>query len=112
MTATILQPNIPAPTASNLLQVVEAIRNALIAAANVDAGRANSSGTTPQAPSQFLVTSQVVVPVTYTVAGATGATVTVPQLNSITWTNNVTGQTIVWNAPGKLFNGGSIGAAL
>ena len=123
MPATISQPPIPVPTKDNLLACVMAIRNALIAAANVDAGRSDASGTVPAqgpnqampSPSQFTVTSQVVVPVTYSVpiAGGTGtASVVVPQIQSIIWTNNVSGETIVWTAPGKLFTGGTIGAAL
>jgi len=124
MPATVAQPPIPAPNGSNTVQVLTALRNAAISAANVDAGRANASGAVPGTqgqsmapqPSQFTVTAQVVVPVTYSaaVSGATGATatVTVPQIKSITWTNNVTGETIVWTAPGKLFTGGTVGTAL
>ena len=63
MPATITQPPIPAPNANNLLECVQAIRNALISAANVDAGRANNAGTVPplnqqlvmNTPSQFNV---------------------------------------------------------
>ena len=123
MPATIASQAIPVPTADNLVPVCIALRNALIQLTNTDAGRANAAGTIPPngpnqampSPSQFTVTSQVIVPVTYNVAivGGTGsASVTVPQLISLTLTNSVTGETWVWTAPGKLTNGGTIGAAL
>ena len=123
MPDTIALQAIPVPTADNLLPVVAALRNALIAQTNTDAGRANVSGSIPanntnQAmpnPSQFTLTSQVIVPVTYTVVivGGTGtASVTVPQLSSLAFTNAVTGETLVWTAPGKYFFNGTVGAAL
>lgn len=119
MPASIGQPPIPVPDGSNTVQVLAAIRNALIAASNTDAGRSSPAGTVnsnssaPQ-PSQFVVTQQVIVPVTYTVAGGTGpaASVTVPQLKSLTLLNSTTNETWTWAAPGKMFNGGTIGAAL
>jgi hypothetical protein len=38
--------------------------------------------------------------------------VTVPQLKSLTLLNSTTNETWTWAAPGKMFNGGTIGAAL
>ena len=123
MPATIASQPIPVPTKDNLVPVCIALRNALINLTNTDAGRADTSGTVPPngpnqampAPSQFKVIGQVIVPVTYTVpiVGGTGtASVTIPQLASLTLTNSVTGETWVWTPPGKYFTGGTVGAAL
>jgi len=118
MPATIMLPAIPNPNAGNIIQTLIALRNAVITMSNTDAGRANAAGTVPPngpnqampSPSNFTVTSQVIVPVTYTASN--GATVTVPQLISLVLTNNVTGETWTWTAPAKLTNGGVVGAAL
>ena len=118
MPATIALPSIPQPNGTNDVQVLTALRNAVIAMSNTDAGRANAAGTVPPSgpnqampsPSTFTVTSQVIVPVTYTTSS--GATVIVPQLTSLVLTNNVTGETWAWTAPAKLTNGGVVGAAL
>lgn len=115
MPATIIQQPIPVPTADNLVAVVSAIRNVLISASNTGAGRANTSGTQGQ-PSQFVLQSEVIVPVTYTVpiTGATGAagSVTIPQLTSLTLVNSTTGQIWTWTAPKNLTRNGSIGQPL
>jgi hypothetical protein len=110
MPASISQPPIPVPDGTNTVQVLSAIRNALIALTNTDAGRSSPAGTVnsnssaPQ-PSQFVVTQMVIVPVTY------GA-VTIPQLKSLTLLNSTTNETWSWTAPAKMFTGGVIGAAL
>lgn len=120
MPATISQQSIPNPTADNLLPVCIALRNALIALSNTAAGRASPAGTVTSnssatQPSQFNITAQVWVSVTYNVGivGGTGtASVTIPQLKSITFTNPTTNEVLSYTVPGKAFTGGTVGAAL
>lgn len=115
MPATVVQTPIPVPTPDNLLQVVAAIRNALITQTNTDAGRADSHGTVPpvnsqlfmHVPASFAVQKEVIVPVTYT--DSNGDTVVVNQLISLTMVNRTTGQTWIWNAPSSLTQGGVVG---
>ena len=122
MPATISQSPIPVPTSDNLLQVVTAIRNALISQTNTDAGRAGSAGSLHSGTtnvSTFTVTQQIIVPVTYplsgVISGGTGTfsgTVTVNELVSLTLLNPTTGQTWIWQAPTSLTRGGTVGQAL
>lgn len=111
MPASVSQPPIPVPTQDNLVLVVNAIRNALIAASNTDAGRASASGSLTPTPSQFSVLSQIIVPVTYPTADGT-TNVTINQLIALTLINRTTGQTWVWNAPANLTRNGTIGQPL
>ena len=120
MPATVAQQAIPVPTKDNLVPVCIALRNALISLSNTGAGRASPSGTvtaissSPQ-PSQFNVTSEVWVPVTYNVpiVGGTGtASVTIPQLKKVTFTNPTTNEVLSYTPAGKAFMGGTVGAAL
>src|SRR5439155_113035 len=67
MPATITQSPIPMPTPDNLLQVVSAIRQALIAMSNTGAGRSDITGKVLAAPSQFVLQNEVILPVTYTI---------------------------------------------
>jgi hypothetical protein len=121
MPASIGQPPIPAPNGSNTVQVLEAIRNALIAMTNTSSSQASASGTVtantgaPQ-PSTFVVKEQVVLPVTYPLIppGTTGGsyTVTVPVLTKLTLLNPTTNEKWSWSAPGSITSGGTPGAAL
>jgi hypothetical protein len=121
MPASIGQPPIPVPNGSNTVQVLEAIRNALIALTNTSSSQANASGTVtansgaPQ-PSAFVVKEQVIVPVAYPLIppGATGgsSTVTVPQLTKLTLVNPTTNEKWSWAAPGSITSGGTVGTAL
>lgn len=119
MPATVVAPSIPAPNGQNTQQVLQAIRNYLIAMGNTDAGRANLAGSlTGQnpmpSPSQFTITSVVYNAVSFPVAGATGpaGTVTIPVLQLLELTNPVTGETWQYKAPGKSTSGGTVGSTL
>jgi len=107
-------PSIPVPTANNLMSVLNAIRNWIIATSNRDAGRANNQGTVHSAasptPSQFAVTASQFVSVTFTDNG--GHTVVIPVLSTLTFTNPVTAETIIYTAPKAAFSGGVVGAAI
>lgn len=119
MPATISQQPIPVPTQDNLVAVVNAIRNVLISMSNTDAGRASQSGSihtgTVNQPSQFVLQSEVIVPVTYSVpiVGGTGtASVTIPQLTSLSLINRISGQVWTWTAPSNLTRNGIVGQPL
>ena len=119
MPAAITAGSIPAPNGQNTQQVLQAIRNYIIAQGNTDSGRANLSGTpTAQnpmpSPSQFAITNVVYNAVTFTAVGATGPapTVTIPVLQLLELTNPVSGQTWQFKAPGKSTSGGVVGATL
>ena len=98
MPASVSQPPIPVPNDTNIVQVLTAIRNALIALTNTSAAQVPTA-------SAFVVTQQVIVSVTY------GAVV-IPQLKSLTLLNSTTNEAWTWNAPAKMFTGGTVGAAL
>lgn len=111
---TVVQPAIPVANAQNLVTVVNALRQALIAMTAQNAGRSDLTGTPHTAaspvPSQFKVVSEVWVAVTYTTSD--GKTVTIPTLRQLNLTNPVTGETWAWTPAGKSTTGGTVGAAL
>ena len=96
-------PPVPVCTEDNIVQAVNALRQALITLSNQPAAQSPTA-------SAFVVQSQVVVPVTFTTS--VGSTVTIPVLTSLTLLNSVTGETWSWAASGKLFYGGTKGTAL
>jgi hypothetical protein len=119
MPASINSPSIPVPNGNNTQQVLQAIRNYIIAQGNTDASRATLQGGMASqnpipSPSQFIVTTIVYNSVTFAVSGATGPapSVTIPVLQLLELTNPVTGQTWQLKAPGKSTTGGTVGTAL
>jgi hypothetical protein len=113
MATTPPSPQLPAiPTASNLptaLSAIQALTQAVRLLAgqflsksnNVAPGTQTTAAVKPNAPSTISrftevpgtrVTVQVALPVT----GGGGGTVTINQINAITWQDQVTGQTILW----------------
>ena len=109
MPATISQPPIPVPNGNNTVAVLTALRNAMVAATNTDAGRANQFGTVPAnnpitqampSPSSFNVVNQVIQNIV--VKTTNGDTVTIPTLVSLTLTNPVSGETWSWTAPSTI----------
>lgn len=111
---TVNAPNIPVPTQSNVISVLQAIRNWIIATSNRDAGRSDNFGNLHSAasptPAQFVLTKSQFVSVTFTASG--GATVAIPVLQSALWTNPVNGETITYTAPKAATFGGVVGAAI
>ena len=114
MPASVSQTPIPVPDGTNNVSVLAALREALIALTNTSAGRSSSAGTVNASssaakPSQFVVTNQIITPVTYPTSD--GKSVTIPQLSGLTLANPTTNESWSWNAPSSLFSGGSVGAA-